>query len=139
MCIRDRDGFTFAEAGYAATRALSWQTVFVGDPLYQPFGKDPKKVEAELLNTKNRDIDWFRLLAINQGLASGAPEAAAIEHIEKLKETPTSAVLQEKLGELYARTSQATKAKTAFTAANKLSQSPKQKQRLKAALEQLGR
>ena len=134
-----QDGFTFAEAGYAATRALSWQTVFVGDPLYQPFGKDPKKVEAELLNTKNRDIDWFRLLAINQGLASGAPEAAAIEHIEKLKETPTSAVLQEKLGELFAKTSQATKAKTAFTAANNLSQSPKQKQRLKAAIDQLGR
>ncbi len=30
-------GYTFAEASYASTKALSWMTVFVGDPLYSPF------------------------------------------------------------------------------------------------------
>ena len=37
-----QDGFTFAEAGYAATRALSWQTVFVGDPLYHRLGRSQR-------------------------------------------------------------------------------------------------
>lgn len=30
-------GFTFAEAAYAATPALSWMNTFIGDPLYRPF------------------------------------------------------------------------------------------------------
>ena len=31
-------GFTLAESAYMATRALSWMTVVLGDPLYRPFG-----------------------------------------------------------------------------------------------------
>jgi hypothetical protein len=31
------DGFTFAEAAWMASRATSWQTTVVGDPLYRPF------------------------------------------------------------------------------------------------------
>jgi len=31
-------GFTFAESAYMATRALSWMSVAVGDPLYRPYG-----------------------------------------------------------------------------------------------------
>ena len=30
-------GFTFAESAYAATEALSWMSVMVGDPLYRPY------------------------------------------------------------------------------------------------------
>ena len=30
-------GFTFAESAYAATEALSWMGVMVGDPLYRPY------------------------------------------------------------------------------------------------------
>ncbi len=30
-------GFTLAESAYMATRALSWMTVVVGDPLYRPY------------------------------------------------------------------------------------------------------
>ena len=30
-------GFTFAESAYAATEALSWMSVIVGDPLYRPY------------------------------------------------------------------------------------------------------
>tara|TARA_Y100001934_G_scaffold138195_1_gene166760 strand:- start:4244 stop:5653 length:1410 start_codon:yes stop_codon:yes gene_type:complete len=134
-----QDGFTFAEAGYAATRALSWQTVFVGDPLYRPFGKKPEQVEADLLSAKSSDIEWFRLLAVNQGLASGAPEAAAAQHLEQLKETVKSPVLQEKLGELYVALGQVDKARSAFAKALELSKSPKQKQRLKTAIGNLKR
>ncbi len=31
------NGFTFGEAAYMCSRALSWMTTFVGDPLYRPF------------------------------------------------------------------------------------------------------
>ena len=113
--------------------------MFVGDPLYRPFGKDPEQVETELVNSKSSDIEWFRLLAVNQGLASGAPPAAAAEYLEQLEETAGSAVLQEKLGELFAALGQADKARAAFTKASKLSKSPKQKQRIKTALELLKR
>jgi uncharacterized protein (TIGR03790 family) len=34
---RLRNGFNFAESGYASVPALSWMTTFVGDPLYRPF------------------------------------------------------------------------------------------------------
>jgi uncharacterized protein (TIGR03790 family) len=34
---RLRAGYTFAESGYMAQRALSWMTTFVGDPLYRPY------------------------------------------------------------------------------------------------------
>lgn len=37
MQARLTRGMTFAEAGWAAQPALSWMTVFVGDPLYRPF------------------------------------------------------------------------------------------------------
>jgi len=31
------EGYTFAEAAWMATPAVSWMTIMVGDPLYQPF------------------------------------------------------------------------------------------------------
>jgi uncharacterized protein (TIGR03790 family) len=34
---RLRNGFRFGEAAYASSRALSWMTTFIGDPLYRPF------------------------------------------------------------------------------------------------------
>ena len=34
---RLRAGFTFAESAYMSQRFLSWQTTFVGDPLYRPY------------------------------------------------------------------------------------------------------
>jgi uncharacterized protein (TIGR03790 family) len=132
-----QNGFTFAEAGYAATPALSWQTVFVGDPLYRPFGKTPKEVESNLIKTESNDIEWFRLLAINQGLKGGAPKEAAISHIEQLKESAKSSILQEKLGELYADTAQKLKAENAFKNAINLSKSIKQKQRINSAIKKL--
>jgi uncharacterized protein (TIGR03790 family) len=125
-----QNGFTFGEAGYAATRALSWQTVFVGDPLYRPFGKAPEELRADLARRNSPMLEWFHLLAVNQGLAAGAPAMAAIEHLRRLPETRDSAILQEKLGELLAASDQGKAASSAYAAALKLSTSPKQKQRL---------
>jgi len=44
-------GFTLAEAAWMSTRALSWMSVVLGDPLYRPFAASPaegdKKVSPE--------------------------------------------------------------------------------------------
>ena len=132
-----QDGFSFGEAGYAATRALSWQTVFVGDPLYRPFGRAPEALRADLASRKSPMLQWFHLLAVNQGLAAGAPSKAAISHLQQLPDTKRSAVLQEKLGELLSADGQAESASEAYAAAVRLSDSPKQKQRLAAELTRL--
>jgi len=125
-----QSGFTFGEAGYAATRALSWQTVFVGDPLYRPFGKSPEQLKAELEQKKSPMLEWFHLLSVNQGLASGAPPNTAIEYLKQLPETKGSAVLLEKLGELLAASGQTEAALAAYSAALKSSTSLKQRKRL---------
>jgi len=125
-----QSGFTFGEAGYAATRALSWQTVFVGDPLYRPFGKSPEQLKSELEQKKSPMLEWFHLLSVNQGLASGAPPNTAIEYLKQLPETKGSAVLLEKLGELLAASGQTEAALAAYSAALKSSTSLKQRQRL---------
>jgi predicted negative regulator of RcsB-dependent stress response len=75
-------------------------------------------------------LEWFHLLSVNQGLASGAPPKAAIEYLQQLPETKGSAVLLEKLGELLAASGQAEAALEAYSAALKSSTSPKQRQRL---------
>ena len=132
-----QNGFSFGEAGYAATRALSWQTVFVGDPLYRPFGRTPDALRADLTRRKSPMLQWFHLLAVNQGLAAGAPPEAAIAHLQQLPETKGSAVLQEKLGELLSADGQSESALAAYLVAVSLSDSLKQKQRLSDELARL--
>ena len=82
-------------------------------------------------------LEWIHLLAVNQVLATGAPAKAAIEHLLQLPETKNSAILQEKLGELLVASGQEAAASVAYTAALKLSDSPKQKQRIAAEQAQL--
>ena len=77
-------------------------------------------------------LEWYHLLAVNQGLAAGAPTEAAIEHLRLLTQTKDSAILQEKLGQLLMTSAQGAAASAAYAAALKLSKSPKQKQRLAA-------
>ena len=106
--------------------------MFVGDPLYRPFGKGPEKTRADLIKQNSPMLEWYHLLAVNQGLAAGAPTKAAIEHLRQLTQTKNSAILQEKLGELLMTSGQGAAASAAYAAALKLSNSPKQKQRLAA-------
>ena len=128
-----QNGFSFGEAGYASARALSWQTVFIGDPLYRPFGRDPETVKMELAERNSPMLEWFHLLSINQGLEAGAPAEAAITHLKQLRETKTSAVLQEKLADLLTRNGYTKEAFNAFAIASDLANSPRQKQRLAEA------
>lgn len=59
-------GFTFAEAAYMATPALSWQSIMIGDPLYTPF-QHHQSMEGEI---KEEDKD-FRLMSILRKIHTG--------------------------------------------------------------------
>ena len=93
--VNDRllHGFTFAESAYMATRALSWTTVVVGDPLYRPFASwlqlDPKRSERSrnnweqyrdfaLKNTGADPVDYFNLA---RKAASRANNGSMIEDL----------------------------------------------------------
>ena len=51
-------GFTFGEAAYASQGMLSWQTTVIGDPLYRPFGKNPRELHEALLARHSPLIEW---------------------------------------------------------------------------------
>lgn len=94
-------GFSFGEAASASQTVYSWQTTVVGDPLYRPFGKNPQWVHEELLRRKSRLIEWSHLRVVNLNLAQRYPVAECINYLEQIPETKQSAVLEEKLGDLY--------------------------------------
>jgi uncharacterized protein (TIGR03790 family) len=86
-------GFTFAEAAYMATPALSWVNVMVGDPLYRPYAswlqltpRDPKKPVSHwqmmrdfTLKHVNEEPAEFRKLA--RQAASRAKNGPMIEDL----------------------------------------------------------
>jgi hypothetical protein len=94
-------GFSFGEAACAAQRVVSWQTTVVGDPLYRPFGGNPQKLHAELLRRHSPWVQWSVLRWVDLNLANGAPAADYQKFLETEPATKESAVLTEKLGQLY--------------------------------------
>lgn len=127
-------GFTFGEAAYAAQPVLSWQTTVVGDPLYRPFEKNLQDQNLALLQSSNRLAEWSILRIGNfnqrQGV-SAADYAAAIEEVSFVKE---SAVLTEKLAELYAAQGKPASTIAAYERALKLDPTPQQRLRLRLRL-----
>lgn len=127
-------GFTFGEAAYAAQSVLSWQTTVVGDPLYRPFKKNLQDQNLALLQSSNRLAEWSILRIGNfnqrQGV-SAADYAAAIEEVSFVKE---SAVLTEKLAELYAAQGKPASTIAAYERALKLDPTPQQRLRLRLLL-----
>jgi len=98
---RIANGFTFGEAAWASQPALSWQTTVIGDPLYRPYGKSLAAMHAELARNHNPLIEWSFLRLADLRLARGAPRAQVVNFIEDLPATTNSAVLTEKLADLY--------------------------------------
>jgi uncharacterized protein (TIGR03790 family) len=123
-------GLTFGEAAYAAQPVLSWQTTVVGDPLYRPFGKHPDLLHRELVarGSKLAEWSWLRLVDIN--LAAGKPMAELVALLEQLETTRHSAVLTEKLGNLYAAQGKPSSAMHEYRQALQLEPSPQQQVRL---------
>lgn len=93
------DGGTFLEAGYYSEPVLSWQTTFVGDPLYRPFAASLDEQIRRLTADHKPDLEWAYLRKIN--LLINQSDVAAAEKLCRGKaEALGSAVLYEKLGDM---------------------------------------
>ena len=95
------NGFTFGEAAWAAQAALSWQTTVIGDPLYRPFGGDLVAQHRRLLASHDPAADWSTLRLVDVSLLRGAPLQNTADVLARLGETASSAILSEKLSDLY--------------------------------------
>jgi len=93
------DGAPFLEAAYYGEPALSWQTTFIGDPLYRPFAVPLDEQIERMEADHNPDVEWAYLRQINMLAANGEPGEA--ESLCRTKaEALASNVLFEKLGDL---------------------------------------
>lgn len=126
--------FTFGEAAWAAQPALSWQTAVIGDPLYRPFGEEPKQLAADLERTHSPLVEWAYLRAVNGALVQGVSPAESESYLENLPETQTSSVLTEKLAELCDAQGKPESAVDYYQRALKLKPSPEQRIRLRLEL-----
>jgi uncharacterized protein (TIGR03790 family) len=127
-------GYTFGEAAWAAQPVVSWQTTVIGDPLYRPFGKSPQKLHAELSRAHNPLDEWSYLRLVNLGLAHGARRSEIAGILENLDATTNSAVLTEKLADLYEAQGKPSSAILTWQNALKLNPSPLQRIRLRLTL-----
>jgi uncharacterized protein (TIGR03790 family) len=126
--------FTFGEAAWAAQAALSWQTTVIGDPLYCPFSKEPKELNAELVRAHSPLVEWSYVRAVNGALVRGTALSDCEDFLENLPDTQTSAVLTEKLAEFCAVQGKPDSAIDCYQRALKLSPSPEQRIRLRLEL-----
>jgi uncharacterized protein (TIGR03790 family) len=127
-------GFSFGEAAWAAQNSLSWQTIAVGDPLYRPFARSAEELHRDLERRKLALLEWSHLRVVNANLASGQSTVdELIGYLEEPSVTPVvrqSAVLTEKLADLYWAKKKLSDALDYYEAALKRFPSPQQKQRI---------
>ncbi|HUJ12139.1 MAG TPA: TIGR03790 family protein [Verrucomicrobiae bacterium] len=93
------NGAPFLEAAYYSEPALSWQTTFVGDPLYRPFAVPLDEQIERLEKAHNPDVEWAYLRQANLLAANGEPGEAEGLCRDKA-EALGSKVLYERLGDL---------------------------------------
>ena len=120
-------GFTFGEAAYAAAGMLSWQTTIVGDPLYRPSARNADLVHRELKESHSPFLDWSYLRISNINLAAGRRVDEIVPLLESLPLRRTSAILSEKLGDLYAAQGKPSSAVDAWERTLALNPSPQQR------------
>jgi tetratricopeptide (TPR) repeat protein len=127
-------GFSFGEAAYASQNALSWQITIIGDPLYRPFAKPAPELHQELERQHSKMLEWSFLRLVNLNLVQGhRPNELAI-FLEELPITKQSAVLTEKLADLYAAQGKPSSALETYEKALKLDPSPLQARRIQQNL-----
>jgi hypothetical protein len=93
--------FTFGEAAYASQNALSWQTAVIGDPLYRPFGRSMQGLYTELDKRGSKLVEWLHLLVMNGNRTPTTTPQDLAAYIEAQPIHRQSAVLTEKLADLY--------------------------------------
>ena len=127
-------GFTFGEAAYASQETLSWQTTVVGDPLYRPFGKPLQNLVEEQQASQSKWLEWQYLRAVNIALLRGKRPAEMAQFLQSIALTKQSAVLSEKLGDLYNAEGKPASTIEAYETALKDTPSPLQRVRLRLYL-----
>jgi uncharacterized protein (TIGR03790 family) len=127
-------GFSFGEAAYASQQTISWQTTVVGDPLYRPFAQDPRGLHESLQARHSKLIEWSHLRVVNRSLSLGQAPANMIEYLKDPANPQDSAVLAEKLADLYEMEGKHSDAIDADRRALELDPTPQQKVRLTMTL-----
>jgi tetratricopeptide (TPR) repeat protein len=127
-------GFTFGEAAYASQPVLSWQTTVVGDPLYRPFGKNPLVQHNDLIGRKSKLLEWSTLRIVNLSRVRGMTALQIATILEETPMTKESAVLTEKLADLYSEQGKPSSAIAAYERALTLNPSTQQRVRLRLTL-----
>jgi uncharacterized protein (TIGR03790 family) len=122
--------YTFGQAAYAGLPALSWQITIVGDPLYKPFGREPDELQKRLEEQHSKLAEWSYLRMANLSLTNGRPASEVAQVIENIEALKPSAVLEEKLGDLYAGLGKPSSSIDAYEKALKYEPSHIQKLRL---------
>ncbi len=123
-------GFSFGEAAYASQPVLSWQTAVIGDPLYRPFAKGQKQRYEELEARKDKNLEWSMLMWVNFRLAQNASMDEILQYYRDTELSRQSAILQEKLGDIYKAKGKLLDAVDPYARALALPMSPLQKLRL---------
>jgi uncharacterized protein (TIGR03790 family) len=128
------NGYTFGEAAWASQPGLSWATTVIGDPLYQPFKKTPQALHAQLAREHNPLLEWSFNRIVNLDLVHGvrAPQLAIF--LENLPITAQSAVLTEKLANLYDACGKPESAVDTWQRALTLNPTPEQRIRIRRTL-----
>ena len=93
------NGGVFLEAGYCSEPVLSWQTTFVGDPLYAPFKTSVDDQITRLEADKKPDLEWAYLRKVNL-LFLGGKRGEATALCREKADALSSAVLWEKCGDI---------------------------------------
>jgi uncharacterized protein (TIGR03790 family) len=127
-------GFSFGEAAYASQQTVSWQTTVIGDPLYRPFSQDPKTLHESLQRRHSKLIEWSHLRVVNRSLNLGAGPAKMVDYLKDRAIPQDSAVLSEKLADLYEMERKDSDAIDADRRALELDPTPQQKVRLTMTL-----
>ncbi len=127
-------GFSYGEAAYAGQPVASWMTTVVGDPLFKPFLRNPQELHEQLVAQRHPLRIWSQLRIVNLNLAKGLPKYQAVNYLEEIPATKESAVLSEKLADLYSELGKPASALRSWQAALGSDPSPQQKIRLQLKL-----
>jgi uncharacterized protein (TIGR03790 family) len=127
-------GFSFGEAACASQHLLSWQVTVVGDPLYRPYGRNLDDLMRELAARDSPWREWAYLRLLDMNLANGKPATGGVAFLEDLQLTRRSAILTEKLADLYVALGKPSSAVHAYQQALALDPSPQQRVRLRLVL-----
>ncbi len=95
------NGASFGEAAWGSQLGFSWMNTVIGDPLYRPGSKLLPQRHAELLRSKNPLSEWSFNRLVNLELVHGIRPLQLAAFLEGTPNTADSAVLTEKLAELY--------------------------------------